>query len=349
MIRGTGLVLVGAALVGGALVLGSSGCQSESSSSGPGPGGSGGSPSSTGTGGATSTGTGGTGGGTGGAGQVVTIQEVTTNVVGPAIVVQLKGVVAMSQKFLVSKGSSSGSCLWGVFVSAPNITETAENTGILVVSYGFNAMVPDGGTTAYCPALSFDPTGDAIPDDIKPGDVVDLQGETSYFLLSNCASEPMGSTVAQYQIAKTTSMTKTGTATPPTPHVLTGADIAALASPTDKAFHDKWGGVKVRVENLGVIPQDDPEGGANQVVVGDFGIVKLAGGSGLQFADKLYYRGYQKNEVCHAGPVYSDLNMTFTAVEGFSLLNFCTWDIEPNSKCDDLFPPSEDCAGMSCE
>ena len=81
----------------------------------------------------TDTGTGGTTGttttpttGTGGSGpQVVTIQDITTNVVGPKVAVTVKGVVAMSHKFLVSQSKSTNSCLWGIFASAPGLSETA--------------------------------------------------------------------------------------------------------------------------------------------------------------------------------------------------------------------------------
>jgi hypothetical protein len=105
----------------------------------------------------------GVGGGAPCEGVEATISDVTTGVVGPGVKVQVTGAVAMSQKFLVSKGSSSGSCLWGVFVSAPNLTETAPNSGMLVLDYGFNAEIDDGGTDAYCPRLGIDPTGDDIP------------------------------------------------------------------------------------------------------------------------------------------------------------------------------------------
>lgn len=349
MVRRNGLIFLGMGLLTGALVVGSgtAGCQSDTTtSSGPGgSGGSGASSSTTNSGGSTGGGTptsSSSSSGTGGTmAQVVTIEDVTTNKVGPQIPVKLEGVVAMSQKFLVSKGSQSGSCLWGIFVSSPGIAETKENSGIMVVSYGSNAVVQDGGQS-FCPKLGSEPIGDAIPDGTKPGDVLDVLGETSYFLLSQCATQPMGSTVAQYQIAKVSSVTKTGTAAVPTAHVLSGAELASLAAPGDKAFHDKWGGVKVKVSGP-VIPQAG-------MVVGMYGIIQvdLGNGAAVNVADKIYYQAYNKAVVCHAGPVYADVNTTFTGVEGFSMLDFCTWDIQPNSKCDDLAPPSDDCAGMSC-
>jgi hypothetical protein len=132
-------------------------------------------------------------------------------------------------------------------------------------------------------------------------------------------------------------VTKTGTAPVPAAHVMTGADLASLTSTTDSAFHDTWGGVKVRVENAAVQPQ----GGA---VVGMYGIINVA--PGIPFGDKLYYRGYSDSP-CHAGPVYSDPTMTFASIEGFHYLDFCSWGLAIADKCADLDPSSEDCAAAS--
>jgi hypothetical protein len=333
----------------GSLAFGSSmaGCQSEGSgaTSSSNAGGSGGTGTNAGGSGdtdsssASAMGTGGSG--TGGASVVAaTIKDVTTAVIGPGVDVKLTGVVAMSRKFLVSQGSSSGSCLWGVFVSEPNLTETAPNSGILVLSYGFNATIADGGTKAFCPRLSIDPTGDSIPDDVKPGDVLDVVGETSYFLLPQCAEQKNGSTVSQYQISKASSVKKTGTAPVPAPHVLkTEAELVQLASPTDKAFHDQWGGVKVRIENVTSVPQTDAA--MMPSITDKFGHIVVLG-SNLQVGDKIYYRGYLKaTNFCYDGPSYPPTT-TFTAIEGFGYLDFCTWSLAPNDKCADLEPPSSD-------
>lgn len=339
----------------------SSSSQSSQGTGGAGTGGATGSAGETG-GGGTDTGTGmstSTGQPTGGStssggsmGTAVTIKDVTTGVVGPGVKVKLTGVVAMSQKFLVSKGSS-GSCLWGVFVSDPGLKETAPNTGSMVLSYGTNASVPQGGTTAFCPKLGIDPIGDKIPDDTKPGDVLDVSGETAYFLLSQCATQMGGSTVAQYQIAKST-VTKTGTAPVPAAHVMTAAELDQLASPSDKDFHNKWGGVKVKITDVAYTPQmvKDPKTG-NMVpsVIDGFGnIVTQAGG--LKVGDHLYYRGYSKDKnFCYNGPSYSaPFPEKFTSIEGFSYLDFCSWSIQPNDKCADIAPAStdpKDCNGSA--
>lgn len=302
-------------------------------------GGSGGSGNTgnTGNGGSSGSSTGGTAGSaTGGSGgsagsSSVTISDITTGVIPANQDVTLTGAVVMSREFLVSQ-TSSGSCLWGVFVSSPGLTETAANSGIIVLSYGDNATMNDGGTKAFCPILSVAPTGSGIPDDIAPGDVVDIAAKTSYYAASGCNAPK------QYQLISAT-LTKTGTAAVPTPHALAAADIASLAG-TDTAFHDMWGGVKVRIANVTATPQGD----AGTSITDQFGHIVLAG-SNLQVGDDIYYQGALKStDACHDGPQYANASQAFVSIDGFSYLDFCTWSLEPASKCGDLDPASEDCA-----
>lgn len=368
MVRRSRWMFLGSSAFTGAFLVWSSlaGCQPDetlpaSTQSGSGGSSGAGVPASGGKGAATSssnsTSTSAGAGGQGGSepGKAATIKDITTGVVGPGIKVKITGVIAMSQKFLISKGSTSGSCLWGIFVSAPNLTETAPNSGILVAAYGVNASIPPGETKAFCPRLDTGVPGDAIPNDTRPGDVLDIVGETSYFRLSNCddkVKNPGASDVAQYQISQTSSVTKTGTTTLPTPHVMTESEIAQLASPSamDKAFHDQWGGVKVRIANVTSVPQNtgtgttdggtEDGGAATGTITDQFGHIFVMG-SNLQVGNKIYFRPYQKQEFCFNAPVYP-ATTTFTSIDGFSYLDFCTWSLVPNDKCADLAPPSAD-------
>jgi hypothetical protein len=297
--------------------------------------------------------------GTGGAmcaGDPHTIQEVTSGTLGSGTVATLQGVVAMSGKFLVS---SKTSCLWGVFVSAPGLTETAENTGLLALSYGTPPMVPAGGTKAYCPEQGVVPAGDSIPDNVAPGDVLDIIGTTASFptTFTTCVlpSNPVNS-IPMRQFTNVCSVTKTGTATPPKAHLLTGADVMSLSDGdgTNQAsidFHNKWGGVKVRVEMAAVQPgttatstpaalTDCDTGLTPPCTVRGFGNIVV--GPGMTFGDKMYYRGYQKDS-CHSGPVYASSSETFAFIEGFHYLDFCTWALEINDRCADVSPPPDDC------
>lgn len=290
-------------------------------------------------------------GGTGSSGMEVTIQDITTNKVGPDIPIKVSGVVAMSHKFLVSQSSTTGSCLWGVFLSAPGITTTDKNTGILAVSYGTQAMIPDGGSKAFCPVIQQGvPAGDGFPDDVKPGDVFDVTGKSAKFVLSSCGTKPGETTIAQYQISNVApgGAVKKGTAPVPAPAVISETDLAKVAGQTDQAFLNEWGGVKVRIKDATPVLVT-PMGGTAPGIVGDFGKITLMG-SNAQVGDKIYYQGLLNSfmDPCHMGPHYADNNTVFSAIDGFVFLNFCTWDIEPENRCVDLQPPSDDCAGNLC-
>lgn len=321
--------------------VGASGCREEADDGPDGAGANGGSGDGAGTNAGGSDGGGNEGGGpiAGCEGPDATIDGITTGQFGAGSKVGLKGVVAMSHKFLASK-SQTGNCLWGVFVSAPGLSETGPNTGLLVLGYGFPAEIPKGGDTAFCPRLGQDPAGDAIPDNVKPGDVLDLIGTVQRFPEDPmCTGDNPANQVGQLQLSSLCKAEIVGEATPPTPHVLTTAEIASISSTTDAAFHDQWGGVKVRVEDVGV----EAQGG---MVLGDFGIIKLD--NGIEVGDKVYYRGYSNNE-CHEAPVFPDASVVFDRVDGFHYLAFCTWGLQANDKCADFAPQSGDCSAPTCQ
>jgi hypothetical protein len=224
-------------------------------------------------------------------------------------------------------------------VSKPGLTETEANSGMIILSYGTKASIPEGGTKSYCPKLGQEPVGDKIPDNVKPGDVIDVVGVVSRFPdPPMCSAPDPATTVGMLQLGQVCKADITGTAAVPAPHVLTPDEITGISSTNDKAFHDAWGAVKVRVENAAV----EAQGG---MVVGDYGIISLT--NGVHVGDKVYYRGYSQN-YCNAGPEFSDPAMTFNHVDGFHYLNYCTWGIEVNDKCADFDPQSEDCTGPTC-
>ncbi|MFO0553093.1 MAG: hypothetical protein U0271_32195 [Polyangiaceae bacterium] len=295
-----------------------------------------------GSGGTGATGTGGEGGGgvAGCEGPEATIDGITLGNFGVGSKVSVNGVVAMSHKFLVSKSSTTNNCLWGVFVSSPGLAETGPNTGLLVLSYGFKAEIPQGGTTAYCPRLGQDPAGDKIPDNIKPGDKLDVVGTVSRFPdPPECTAPNPPNQVGMLQLGSVCKATIVGTETPPAPRVLTPDEIAKISSTTDAAFHDEYGAVKVRIENVGVTPQ-------NGMVTDMYGNIVLD--DGVTVGDKIYYRGYSNN-ICHASPEFTDTSVMFDHVDGFHYLNFCTWGIQPNDKCADFSPRSGDCTADVCQ
>jgi hypothetical protein len=301
--------------------------------------GAGGEGAGTNTGGGDNTGGEGVGGIAGCEGPEATVQDITTGAVGMGAKVSVNGVVAMSHKWLVSHSKTSHNCLWGVFVSAPGLTETAPNSGVLILSYGNKASIPMGQTEEFCPRLGQDETGDQIPDNIKPGDVLDVVGVVDRFPdPPMCEAPDPPNQNGMLQVNQVCKATITGTTTPPTPRVMTPDDITKISSTGDKEFHDAWGGVKVRIEDVGVTPEAG-------MVVGMYGIIHLA--NGVEVGDKIYYRGYSNN-VCHEGPVFSDPNMTFERVDGFHYLNWCTWGLQTNDKCADFAPSSQDCQAATC-
>jgi hypothetical protein len=281
--------------------------------------------------------------------KLVTIPEITNsndpNHVGSAVAVTVQGAVVMSKKFLVSKSKSTGSCLWGVFLSAPGITETAAYSGILALGYGTPASVADGGTTAYCPVYQAGmPAGDAFPDDIAPGDIVDVTGETDAYIYAGCTAPDAGvgySSVPSIQLNKVTAVTRhTEKATPPTAHALSASDVSALAAGSDPDWLNQWGSVRVTLDNVTA----ESQGG---LLTDNYGHMLLqAGQNGIQVGDSIYYVGYLKStDACSSGPTFpTPPPINFTSITGFVYLDYCNWGLEPSNKCHDLVPPSADCA-----
>jgi hypothetical protein len=268
----------------------------------------------------------------------VTLKDLTDGSLSNKTKVQVKDVVAMSRKFLVSGGKAEGdSCLWGVFVSAPGVTTTAPNTGILALGYGDNVAA---GATG-CPKLADGPVGGDLPDDTKPGDVLTLGGQVSTYLPNACG-KPGETAVQQHQLGVVTCAHKTGTAAVPAPFVFKAADIAALGGQTDATFYGKWGGVKVRVEAVTAV-NANAEGGVNPV--GAFGNIVLEDGN-VQVGDKMYYvKG--SSQMCDKGPQFGALD--FDAIEGFVTLDFCKWSLQVANKCTGFTPKSFDCGAGTCE
>jgi hypothetical protein len=286
--------------------------------------------------------------------QTVTIQQITNpnapGHVGGSTPVQVNGVVAMTSKFLVSHSSSSNSCLWGVFVTAPGLTTVAPYTGILAVSFGTPATATADGGKAYCPTIQAGmPAGDAFPDDVQPGDILDLTGETDSYIPASCTTVDAGmgySMVPSYQLAKVSTVNRTGKgASTPQPYVLTTSDLDTLAAGADANWLAQWGNALVTAQN--VVAEDQ-----NGALTDTYGHMLLDVGSyGIQVGDKLYYVGYVKDtDICYAGPTYVENAMKqvpFTSITGFVYLDYCNWGLSPRNKCHDLQPPSLDCASVA--
>lgn len=253
--------------------------------------------------------------------------------------VHLEGVTAMSQKFLRRRGND-GSCVWAFFVSSPNISVTTERSGILVESLGDPAEPGDAGP-AFCKPLGLEPTGGAIPDDVAPGDVVDIRGVVSASAPTGCA----GDTTITHSVLVDAScpIVKSGVAGIPQAHLLSPTEVAKLSDPLEGSFHDEWEGVKIAMSNEApvLVP------GGTQVDM-QYGVFRLVNG-GVGVDSRIYYRGYLTTQPCHDGAAWATSpGFSFLHVEGFSQRVGCEWLVEPNDKCGDISPPSDDCSGQTC-
>jgi hypothetical protein len=386
-----GLVSVGVL----ALVTGL-GCQpnTNTSAGGGGTGAAGGSTNSGGTtsmGGTTAGGGGATGGTTGGGGGTggvpnsacemdvtdATVYQITDGTIGEKVKVRLDGVIAMSNKFLVSHSKNSGSCLWGVFVSAPktadgsaDLAETASGSGSIVLSYG-----PNADSASMQPCLNHDAAvaagmegdADVIPDDVKPGDVLKVVGTTSKFIQASCGANATDSDIKQLQIFTPCLAEKTGATKPvPAPHTLSVDELKLLAAQKTSVagatdFYAGWAGVKVRT------PATSPKqwsgmtcgstmdkqccaAGVPACTVDPYGNIVLTDG-GVTVPDSLYYLKTGEvgaGDLCHVGPKFTDNPAPQWAyVQGFVQLNFCTWGLDPTDKCADFSPTPNDCSAAS--
>ncbi|MFO0591473.1 MAG: hypothetical protein U0441_28245 [Polyangiaceae bacterium] len=370
------------------------GCQPNTNSSagggGSGASSTGGSTSSGGTtsqGGSTGGNTGGsTGGSTGGTGGQnndacemdvtdATVYQVTDGTIGEKVKVRLDGVIAMSNKFLVSHSKSSGSCLWGVFVSAATEADgatalgtTAAGSGVVVLSYG-----PNADSASMQPCLNHDAAvaagqeadADVIPDDVKAGDVLKVVGTTSRFLQAACGTNPNDTDLGQLQIFTPCKAEKTGATKPvPSPHVLTVDELGKLAvqkSTGDGDIHNLWAGVKVRTPAVtpkqfsgntcgSTMDKQCCAAGVPACTVDPYGNIILNEG-GVSMPDSLYYLKTGETgagDLCHVGPKFTDSPAPqWDYVQGFVQLNFCTWGLDATDKCADFSPSPNDCQAAS--
>ena len=248
---------------------------------------------------------------------------------GKAIVndgVKLTGVIATSIKYRTRNPKKAGdSCQFAVFVADANAT-FKPFSGVQILAYGDNAVATDSGG-ATCPTGT-----DLIPDDVKPGDKLDLTGTYTEFgpTASTCGAgtPPTAPPIPdkQPQVFKVCELTRTGTGTLPEPADVTAAQIEtkpADAGVASGAEAWKWVGGLVRIKDVTA---------ASGL---DFGAFKVKDSS-LEVTDTIYYRGAATAPTVKAGD-------TFTSITGVMLLDFCTWSLAP-SKCTDMVIPSTSAA-----
>jgi hypothetical protein len=261
--------------------------------------------------------------------------------------VLLKGVVATSQKFLVSPGKNG--CLWGVYVTTAG--GPAEYNSIQITSKGAPPVSVNGKDTCKTDAGS---TG-LIPDDIQPGDVFDVSGFPGEFLSNSCGmpntkdmtmNNPKPA-IGQRQLGDLNCVStpiKGGAA--PAPKELTDValldKIAAGANEDDATL--KWGGALVKVTGAFTSVQDPVGDYVATSAVSKFGNIAVAE-TKLVVNNAIYYT----DESC-GGPKASGKRYdypqptTFNSFVGVVAVNFCTWEVAVRERCGDIDPPSSVCA-----
>jgi hypothetical protein len=241
--------------------------------------------------------------------------------------VKLTGVVATSIKFRTRNPKKAGDpCQYSFFVADANAT-FVPYSGIQVIAYASNAVANDaGGATCI--------GDDLIPNDVKPGDTIDVTGTYTEFgpTASSCgaATPPVSPPVPgkMPQLFKVCELTRTGTGTAPAPAVVTPAEISQGAG--DALLKYAGGLVQINTVTAAGAPS--------------FGAFKITG-SELMVTDNIYYRG------AATAPTGIMMGTAFTSITGLSTLDFCTWSLAP-SKCTDMIPasgavcPSSGDAGM---
>jgi hypothetical protein len=264
--------------------------------------------------------------------------------------VLLKGVVASSQKFLVS--ASKSGCLWGVYVTTPGAG----------VDYGSIQIVSKGAApTTGANGKDVCGTGAAagmIPDDIAPGDVFDVSGFVSDFLLSSCGmpsttvpgtNNPLPA-VGQRQLSDVNCIStpvKGGPAPEPR-EISDHAVLDAIASGQNvDDVNRKWSGALVKVTGpltSAQNPMTDYTGTAATSAVSKFGNIAFSE-TQLIVTNAIYYT----DETC-GGPKGSTKRYeytqptTFNSLTGIVAINFCTWEVSVRNRCGDIDPPSSVCA-----
>ncbi|HYP86801.1 MAG TPA: hypothetical protein VEQ59_01575 [Polyangiaceae bacterium] len=257
------------------------------------------------------------------AAEAVTLEELHSGRVRSGRALSLSGLVASSQKFLVSE-AKSGSCLWGAFAAGAG--RAGAGSGIFLVSFG--ATHADGEPCA--------PGADGLPDDLRPGDALDVEGTLDAHVPAACEGVVAAE---QLRIDAACPARRGARGTPPQPDVIEPALAARLASGKEEALLRDWAGALVALEGVSA-RRDGDDGDA----VFPFGVIELEE-TPLEVHSKLYYFDLSEGGPRSAAktPRFS-YPSAFERVVGLVFLDYCRWSLAPRDRCRDLVPASEDCA-----
>lgn len=256
--------------------------------------------------------------------EALTLDEVHSGRVRSDVSVSVPGLVAASQKFLLSE-ASSGSCLWAVFAAGAG--RSGAGSGLLLVSFGAPAG-EDG-----C-----EPGGDGIPDEIDVGDVLDARGRLQAYAPSGCAET---TAALQLRVDAACPLRLQGRAAPPAPAELDTALATRIAEGRDAELLRAWGAALVVLHDVSAV-RDDSDGDA----VFPYGVMKLEQ-TRLEVHSRLYYFDLREGgpRAAAKAPRFG-YPARFAKVMGPILLDYCSWVLAPRDRCDDLSPASANCARL---
>lgn len=254
--------------------------------------------------------------------QRVTLEQIHGGRVRAGIPVMVDGLVASSQKFLVSE-AKSGSCLWGAFAADARLT--GAGSGLFLVSFG----------SPHAEGEACQSGSDGLPDDLAPGDVLRASGKLDEYAPATCSNV---ATAQQLVLDATCPLVRDGAQAPPEAAVVDAALADRLAAGRDLELLRQWGGALVRLE--GVTAQRDEDGDA----VFPFGVVRLAETS-LEVHSRLYYFDLSEGgpKMASKAPHFA-YPTRFGGVTGVVFLDYCSWSLGPRDRCRDLEPASDGCA-----
>lgn len=255
--------------------------------------------------------------------QPITLEEAHSGQVRPGVAVSLGELVATSQKFLVSE-AKSGSCLWGAFAAGAG--KTGAGSGLFLVSFG----------AAHEAGQACQSGSDGLPDDLKPGERLQVQGFLSDYVPGGC---PQG-TVAQAQLRVDAACParRVGSGPEPEAERIEPSVADALAAGRDPELLRAYGGALVELE--GVAARQDPDDGD---AVFSFGVMRLAE-TALELHSRIYYFDLDEGGPRAVGKAPSfPFPTQLERVRGVVFLDYCTWALGPRDRCLDSVPASDGC------
>lgn len=256
---------------------------------------------------------------------------------------KVAGLVATSHKFL----ASASSCLWAVTATTAG-DEVQPYGSIQIISKGKPALVGEGDEKGPCPQEE----GEAgvIPNDIKPGDIIDITAFVSDFTQQSCdGTKNPKPAIGQKQLDHNPEkmpgcfvVTK-GEAVP-APHAFTAEEATAFAEGKNADdINSKWSAALITLSGPLTPKQSDKPADypSATAAVSKFGDLLLKE-STITINNNVVYQ-----DITGTGPKDSakrvcwPLTTTFDNITGLGLIDFCTFSLSLRSTTGDVTPESK--------